>query len=119
MTLAFRAETEDLDDLRIVGVVGELDQATVPELRIALDAAIDSGTGSLLVDLSDCAFIDSSGLGALVAARERLIATDGRRFGICGPDEQVRRLLEITGLDKAMGLVATRREALEGLRSQD
>lgn len=119
MTLAFRAETEDLDDLRIVSVVGELDQATVPELRIALDAAVDSGTGSLLVDLSDCAFIDSSGLGALVAARGRLIATDGRRFGLCCPDEQVRRLLEITGLDKAMGLVATRREALEGLRSQD
>ena len=118
MTLAFRAETEDLDDLKIVSVVGELDLATVPELRIALFGAIDSGTGSLLVDLSDCSFIDSSGLEALVGARERLIATDGRRFGICCAEEQVRRLLEVTGLDKAMGLVATRREALERLRSQ-
>ena len=118
MTTAFRAETEALDDLNIVSLVGELDQATVPELQQALEAAIASDSRALLVDLSDCSFIDSSGLGALVSGRERLLATDGWRFGICCPGEQVARLLAITGLDQAMGLLTTRQEALEALRSQ-
>jgi anti-sigma B factor antagonist len=116
MNLPFRVETEDLDGVRVVSVVGELDQATLPDLQGPLDEAVEAN-GSLLVDLSDCSFIDSSGLGALVSARERVIDTEGRRFGICCPDAQVQRLLQITGLDKAMGMVTSRREALEALQS--
>lgn len=116
MNLPFRVETEDLDGVRVVSVVGELDQATLPDLEGPLEQAVDAG-GSVLVDLSDCSFIDSSGLGALVSTRERLLESEDRGFGICCPDAQVRRLLEVTGLDKAMGLVTTRREALEALQS--
>lgn len=116
MNLPFRVESEDLDGVRVVSVVGELDQATLPDLEGPLEQAVDAG-GSVLVDLSDCSFIDSSGLGALVSTRERLLESEDRGFGICCPDAQVRRLLEITGLDKAMGLVTTRREALEALQS--
>jgi len=118
MPVAFRAETERLDgDVSAVQVYGELDQATVPQLTRALDSVIDEGTGALLVDLTDCSFIDSSGLAALVTARERVIADDTRQFGLCCPDSQVRRLLEVTGLDEAMGVVATRDDALEVLRA--
>jgi anti-sigma B factor antagonist len=114
----FRTEIEELDGgVRVVCVIGELDQATIPELQRGLDEVIHSGSDSMLVDLSDCEFIDSSGLAALVGARERLTDGGGRRFGICCPDSQVQRLLEITGLDAAMGLVATREEALETLRA--
>jgi anti-sigma B factor antagonist len=117
MTLTFRAEIEAAQDgTRAVAVAGELDQATLPELQRALDEVIDAGSDDLLIDLSDCSFIDSSGLAALVSARERIAAADGRRFAICCGSTQVQRLLEITGLDKAMGVVATRDEALETLR---
>lgn len=116
MTAAFRAEIEDHSpDVRVVVVVGELDQATVPALQERLDEVIDSGSTSLVVDLSDCEFIDSSGLAALVGARERLTAGDSRHFALCCPDAQVRRLLEITGLDEAMGLASSRDEAVEAL----
>jgi anti-anti-sigma factor len=118
MTLTFRAEIEAVEGAtRAVIVAGELDQATLPELQRTLDEAIDAGSGDLLIDLSDCSFIDSSGLAALVSARERVAATDSRGFAICCGTPQVQRLLEITGLDKAMGVVATRDEALEALRS--
>jgi anti-anti-sigma factor len=119
VTLTFRAEIEAAEDgTRAVVVAGELDQATLPELQRALDEVIETGSGNLLIDLSECSFIDSSGLAALVSARERMTAAgDGRRFAICCGSPQVQRLLEITGLDKAMGVVATRDEALEALRS--
>jgi anti-sigma B factor antagonist len=118
MTLTFRADIEAVDgDTRAVAVAGELDQATVPELQRALDEVIDTGSGGLLIDLSGCSFIDSSGLAALVSARERLTNADDRSFAICCGTPQVLRLLEITGLDKAMGVVATRDEALGALRA--
>jgi anti-sigma B factor antagonist len=118
MTLTFRAEIEAIEDgPRAVLVAGELDQATLPELQRALDEVIDAESGDLLIDLSDCTFIDSSGLAALVSAGERMTASDGRGFAICCGSPQVQRLLEITGLDKAMGVVATRDEALEALRN--
>lgn len=118
MTLTFRAEIEATQEgTRAIAVAGELDQATLPELQRALDEVIDTAGGDLLIDLSHCSFIDSSGLAALVSTRERITATDGRGFAICCGGAQVQRLLEITGLDKAMGVVATRDEAFEALRS--
>jgi anti-anti-sigma factor len=118
MTLPFRAAVEQLDGgVLVVSVVGELDQATVPALERALGEVIENDAQGLVIDLSDCGFIDSRGLGALVSARERMLGTDGRGFGVCCPDAQVRRLLEITGLDKAMGVAATRDEALEALKA--
>ena len=68
---------------------------------------------AVLVDLSDCEFIDSTGLGLLVEAKRRL-SEDRRRFGVCCPDEDVRRLLELTGIDEAVGLFNSRDEALAG-----
>jgi anti-sigma B factor antagonist len=112
----FRAQLEGDDDVVTLVVFGELDQATVPELHSVLGPVVDDGGASLLVDLSDCEFIDSSGLAAFVAVRERVTATEGRGFAVCCPDSQVRRLLELTGLDRAMGLAESRDEALAALR---
>ena len=117
MNPTFRTQLDTADDKVVALLVfGELDQATVPELHSALDPVVDGGTASLLVDLSDCEFIDSSGLAAFVTVREKVTATPGRGFAVCCPDSQVRRLLELTGLDHAMGLAESRDEALAALR---
>jgi anti-anti-sigma factor len=97
-----------------VSVVGELDQSTAPELRTALADAIGDPERSLLVDLSDCNFIDSTGLSLLVETKRRL-AEDERRFGVCCADADVRRLLELTGIDQAVNLFDTRDEAVAAL----
>ena len=118
MTPAFEVKIVALDGgIDAAEIIGELDQATVPELEEQLTEVIEGRNGPVLVDLSSCEFIDSSGLALLVSARERVTADGERGFGICCPDTQVSRLLELTGLDEAMGLVATRDEALAALRN--
>ncbi len=77
---------------------GELDLANAPELDRRLRLAEAAGT-RVVVDLRSVAFIDSTGLSALVASRER-----HRERGAAGPalvvvDGQVRRVLELTGCD--------------------
>ncbi len=120
MNAPFRVEVEDLDGgIRSFNLRGELDHATAPELRRPLEAALEGGTRSLLIDLSDCSFIDSTGLSVIVHAHSRLVDGDANggdgQLEICCPDAQVRRLLEITGIDRALGLHQTRDEALAAL----
>ncbi len=114
MSSTFRVQAESLDGLQAVSVGGELDQSTAPELRTALANVFDEPTGGVLVDLSDCAFIDSTGLSLLVETKRHL-AEDARPFGVCCPDADVRRLLELTGIDQAVGLFDTRDEAVAAL----
>ncbi len=111
----FRVQSESIDGLHAVGVAGELDQSTAPELRTALSDLSDGQPGGgVLVDLSGCSFIDSTGLSLLVETKRQL-ADESRRFGVCCPDADVRRLLELTGIDQAVGLFDTRDEAISAL----
>jgi anti-sigma B factor antagonist len=116
LNASFRATAEPSDGLHTVSIFGELDQGTAPELRSVLGETLGTPTVAVLVDLSDCAFIDSTGLSLLVEAKRRL--TEERRpFGVCCPEADVRRLLELTGIDEAVALYDTRDEAEAALRN--
>jgi anti-sigma B factor antagonist len=110
----FKVESELQSGLLTVSVIGELDQSTAPDLRQVLAPSLNEPTDPILVDLSDCDFIDSTGLSLLVETKRRL-AEHQKRFGVCCPDADVRRLLELTGIDRALGLYKSRSEAVEGL----
>jgi anti-anti-sigma factor len=112
-TARFRVEAGSEGALRTLKVIGELDQGTAVELRAALTETLDA-EGGVLVDLGECGFIDSTGLSLLVEAKRHL-AEDGRPFAVCAPDADVRRLLELTGIDRAVGLYDTRDDALAAI----
>jgi anti-anti-sigma factor len=109
-----RGERESAGGIEVVRVEGELDQASVPAVRETIEAAIADAPRGLLIDLSGCEFIDSSGLSLIVDARRRLGDGDAR-FGVCSPKAEVRRLLELTGIDSAVALYETREAALVDL----
>jgi hypothetical protein len=59
----FEAAAESLDGgVYVVSVTGEVDLATGPEFQRALLALPDQGVASVIVDLTDCSFMDSTGL---------------------------------------------------------
>ncbi|MEN9214565.1 MAG: STAS domain-containing protein [Gloeomargarita sp. DG02_3_bins_56] len=61
----------------------------------------------VLLDLSQVQFVDSSGLGAIVAALKSLRSAGGE-LALCQPSEQVKTLLEITGLERIMKVYPNR-----------
>jgi anti-sigma B factor antagonist len=81
-------------DLEVVSLGGELDAANAERLERAL---LESVAGSVVVDLTGLRFIDSSGLTALVHARNAITGC-GRHFGLRGASGSVQRVFEITGL---------------------
>ena len=89
----------------IAAVAGDVDISTVARLRECLFELADGG-GTLIVDLNRVAFIDSSGLGALVGAARRAAAHGGSLHAVCARP-QTRRLLWLTGVDRRIPLAAT------------
>jgi len=117
----FEASAAQLDDgIRVVAVRGELDLSTAPELEGPLQEAVAAGDSPVVVDLSECAFIDSTGIALIVRAWKQLDgATNGdgpHRIVICGCNDQVSRVLEITGLEASIPIHSTCDEALAALR---
>ncbi len=105
----------------MIAVRGELDLSTAPELEGPLEEAVSARDASVLVDLTDCEFIDSTGIALIVRAWQQLDrAADGEGEGrvvICSYNDQVRRVLEITGLELSIPIHGTRDEALAALRN--
>jgi anti-anti-sigma factor len=115
---SFEASTVELEGgLRVVSVRGELDLGTASELEGPLEEAVGAEE-PLLIDLSECEFIDSTGIAMIVRAWQRLGGGNGgdAKVVICSDNEQVRRVLEITGLELSIPIHASREEALAALR---
>jgi anti-sigma B factor antagonist len=95
----------------VLTVSGEVDLATAPALHTALLAMMERGSAKLVVDMAEVTFMDSSGLSALLAARD----TGGEECEmvlVVGPG-MVRRLLDTT----AIGTLFTVVETLDGALS--
>jgi anti-sigma B factor antagonist len=90
-------EIQPGQDHVIIAVAGEIDIATVAELRERL-FELAEGNQSVIVDLSQVSFVDSIGLGALVGAAKRA-AAHGGTLHVVGARPPVRQLFRVTGLD--------------------
>ena len=92
----------------MLAVSGEVDIASAGELRAALADAVESGAAEIWVDLTAVEFMDSTGITAIVDARSQL---DGRRFALICPIGPVRRVIAISGIDRAIPIHASRSDA--------
>lgn len=75
---------------------GELDMATAPILEEHLLRAESDGATTILIDLRELTFVDSSGLHAFLSARSRA-EMNGRQLLLIGAKAPVRRVFELTG----------------------
>ncbi len=80
---------------------GRLDLVSAAALREATVKTVDAGHVNIVADLSDVAFIDSSGLGALVAGLKHARQAGGE-LRIAGAGRQVLTVLKLTRLDRVL-----------------
>jgi anti-sigma B factor antagonist len=110
----FVVDVLDLTDrLSVIAVHGQADLHTASDLRSAISEAIDRGAVHLVVDLSEATFIDSMTLGVLLGAVKRLRPTGGAVSVVC-TDPHIRRIFEITLLDRIFTLYPNRQAAVDG-----
>ncbi|HUP68938.1 MAG TPA: STAS domain-containing protein [Acidimicrobiales bacterium] len=110
----FKVEAEVKGAQAVVTVAGEIDAATAPILKQRLLALVDTGVERVVVDLREVTFIESVGLGTLVAARKRLAAGDRNLCLVIGDDQvKIRAPFEITRLDDVFPIHPTLEAAIE------
>jgi anti-sigma B factor antagonist len=98
----------------VLALHGDLDVEGGPVLRDALQGALDELPGArLVVDLEGVDFLDSAGIGVLVGGRERARSLDGDLV-LVATGRNVLKVLELTGLDRAFEIHASRDEASVG-----
>jgi anti-anti-sigma factor len=85
---------------QMLALQGELDLATRPELEQRLWELIEGGTTSLVIDLSECTFIDVVGAGGLVNVAGRLGDRHGGSIRLINLSRQARRLLELIDIGR-------------------
>lgn len=96
--------TTDDHGSSVVLPVGELDIATAPKLEAVIGRLLDEGARSVAVDASQLAFVDSTGLGALVNAHKRVLAASGS-FLVRGANDRLRSIAKMTRLDEILVFV--------------
>lgn len=98
----------------VVAVSGEVDVYSAPALKDSLSELMQSGASTVVVDLTDVAFLDSTGLGALVEARAATTEAGGSLPIVCN-HERILKLFTITGLDGVFSIHPTVDEAVAAL----
>lgn len=104
------------DDVDVVTVAGELDLATGPHLREVLRGLLAMSRNQLVVDLDRVTFIDSTGLGVLIAVHRRVLAAAGSLALVCN-SPRCMRLMEITGMTRVFTFHDTAKDAVEAMRA--
>ncbi len=100
----------------VVTVEGELDMNTATDLERELEGPL-AAQEALLIDLSGCEFIDSTGIALIVRSWQALDGDGSGGLALCGIGQQVKRVLDITGLEATIPTHQSREQALERLRS--
>ena len=100
-------------DVTVVRCAGELDVATVGQLRDRLSTLQVDGVTHLVLDLDEVTFLDSLGLGALIGAHKRARVLQGSFVIVC-TSRPVLRVLSATALDRVFTVVDSLDEALAG-----
>jgi len=88
----------------VIAVSGEIDVATAPQLRECLHRVIAQGESTIVLDLLEVTFLDSTALGVLVGGLKRCRELGGD-LHIVVADPRIVKIFEITGLTNVFTIV--------------
>ena len=102
----------------IIDLEGEVDVYTAPQLKQQIITLLDAGVKRVIVNLTAVDYLDSTALGVLIGGLKRLRERDGTLDLIC-PNQRIKRIFEITGLDKIFDIYSTEEETIKTAGSRE
>jgi anti-sigma B factor antagonist len=102
----------------VVSNVEKLDTTCAPELKSELVYLNKTGVRNIIIDLTATRYCDSSGLSALLVAN-RLCKSVNGTLVVCGLQEPVRKLVQISQLESVLSITPTSAEAVDLLYMEE
>jgi anti-sigma B factor antagonist len=103
------------DDVSVLALSGRLDAYVAPRVSEWLDAAAQAQPANVVVDLQNVTFIDSTGLAILLKGMRRCRQQAGDLF-LCGLQQPVRVIFEVTRLDQAFPIFPSEAAAVASVK---
>ncbi len=100
------------NEVKVVAFEGSLDTRTSPDAQTRLTELIEGGERKILVNLEKLAYISSAGLHVLLRSFRKLKAADGE-LRICGLNDMVGKVFDVTGFTLIFKIFGTESEALK------
>ena len=103
----------DVGEVKVLRIEGKLDTKTSPDAQAMLTDLIESGATKIVVNFEKLAYISSAGLRVLLAAAKQLKGNSGE-LRVCGLNDVVQEVFEISGFNTILAVTGTEPEALDG-----
>lgn len=104
MIPAYEVHRAQLRGLPVLELSGECDINAAPEVRAAIRELFAEGASSIVIDLENATFLDSSVMGAFLGARRRAAQAGGTITILCS-SPTLTRLLKLLELDKILDIL--------------
>jgi anti-sigma B factor antagonist len=101
------------EGVAVLKLDGRLNMVAAPRLKEAVDQVVEGGRSHVVVDMADVTFMDSSGLGALIAGLKKARQRNGD-LRISGINDQVATVLRLTNLDRVLRAHSSVEAATDG-----
>jgi anti-sigma B factor antagonist len=107
---------DQFSEVDVVRLPRRVMMADAPSIRTDIRKMVERGRKNIVLDLSDVAFIDSSGLSVLISARDATQAVGGDVL-LLNPTSIVRSLIELTRLQEVFEIFGSEEHAVQRLAS--
>jgi len=111
-------EVRSHDRVTIIDIVGRFDSLTAPAMKSEMAGLIEQGKRRLVINLSKLDFIDSAGLGALVACLRRAVECGGE-LRLADVPAICRSIFELTRMDRVFDISQSEAAAVESLAEKE
>ncbi len=105
---------EKKNQIAVVRLIGRIDSVSAKQFEEKIVSVLDAGETSLLVDFSQCDFINSTGLRVLLLAAKKVQPKHGS-IAICGLTEYLHELFRIAGISNLFIVRSTEDEAIQSM----
>lgn len=114
MEMDLLIKTKTAEGIPVIQLTGEVDAYTCSMFRDAMIDIIEQGNPFVVVSMTNVEYIDSSGLGTLVGGLKRASEMKGK-IAVVASSVQIRKVFEITGLEKVFPLFDDEADAARAL----
>jgi anti-anti-sigma factor len=104
---------QDVNDVKVVRIEGELDTGSSPEAQKQLDQMRAQGAKKILLDMAKLDFISSAGLRVLLATAQEL-KQNGGDLRVCSLNESVKEVFDLSGFSTLLMVLDNEDKALSG-----